>query len=127
MDHLTVVITGCKNDQLLGFAKNLHISPLSFSFDGPDTVGKLTPGEADLLYNALNDAAKAAWQDESADVLEFDSAFFPASATAIHPVRQLRGKVAARLSRRRDNLAPACASPGLIFGTVAGQATPATP
>ncbi|WP_038164462.1 hypothetical protein [Verrucomicrobium sp. BvORR106] len=117
MDHLTVVITGCKNDQLLGLLNDLHIAQTSFEFDGLDAIGTLTEANAKVLYAALDEAARTAWEDESADVFEFDSAFFPAGPTAIHPVRQLRGKVAARLSRRRENLAPACASPGLIFGT----------
>ena len=91
MAHLTVVITGCKNDQLLSFLKALGFDQTAFTFDGLDAIGNLEKVQADKLYHALEEAAATAWRNVDAEVLEFDSAYFPASATAIHPVRQLRG------------------------------------
>ncbi len=119
MRHLRIIVTGCKDTEFSAFMQRV---PALGSIDCKRAVDRklMCTIEADQLesfYDTLRKEAEKAWNnpdDESA--LAFDSAYFPVSSTVLQPMRQLRGRVAARMSRQMEGLPPARAVPLTVFG-----------
>lgn len=119
MSAVHIVITGCAKHEFVSFQKRKQeFSKVKCTEDDAELHCELPPELLEPMFDELKAEAMRGWsQKPRRGVLAFDNAFFPASTTQMQPVRQLRGLLAARLARQKENLPPACCTPGLIFGT----------
>ena len=119
MSSLRIIVTGCRDAEFSAF---LRSRPLLDQIECESSADrKLTctlPEESmEPLFETLREQAERSWSDPDDDsVLAFDCAYFPNSLTKFQPMRQLRGRVAARMARQMKNLPPARAVPLTVFG-----------
>jgi len=117
MSSLSIVITGCTAPEFRTFKERAHLANVECEAVDHELVCTLPAEMLETMFLTLEQEAGKGWQNpDRHDTLAFDSAFFPSSAEALQPVRQLRGQVAARLARKREQLPPARALPGVILG-----------
>lgn len=119
MPFHSIIITGCSLKSFEEFARTeLQGVVEECRVDERDLVCRVPQSKLEYAFSRLKEEAKKGWENpDNEKALHFDSAFFPKSEEKLEPMRQLRGLIAARLARKKDNLPPAYATPGFVFGT----------
>lgn len=118
MPSLNIILTGCNETKFQHFAKAHALGEEIQAKQRDDRLVCTLPVERmEDFYSVLKEEALHGWQNpKDENVLEFDSAYFPQNATSFQPMRQLRGKLAARLAVQMEELPPAHAVPLTVFG-----------
>lgn len=117
MPSLNIVITGCSEGAFRQFTTKTRLGSVTCRQKERKLVCTLPSGQLGEFYSTIKSEADKGWKNpDDEDTLAFDSAYFPKSEEEVQPVRQLRGRVAARLARKMAQLPPARAVPYNVFG-----------
>ncbi|MGB3119123.1 MAG: hypothetical protein WBE58_09900 [Verrucomicrobiales bacterium] len=119
MPSLRIIVTGCRDAEFSAFLRSRpSLGRIECESSADRKLTCTLPEESmEPFFETLREQAEKSWSDPDDDsLLAFDCAYFPNSLTQFQPMRQLRGRVAARMARQMKNLPPARAVPLTVFG-----------